>query len=74
MARAKRHYIPGQIWHITHRCHKRESPVMGVLARGRESIKVGDSYQLREPPVPYRALFGGKKDDIGLDNTWLWDV
>ncbi|MCP4987965.1 MAG: transposase, partial [Colwellia sp.] len=24
MARAKRHYIPRQIWHITHRCHKRE--------------------------------------------------
>jgi len=24
MARAKRHYIPNQIWHITHRCHKRE--------------------------------------------------
>ena len=24
MARAKRHYISGQIWHITHRCHKRE--------------------------------------------------
>lgn len=24
MARAKRHYIPGQIWHITHRCHNRE--------------------------------------------------
>jgi len=24
MARAKRHYIPGCIWHITHRCHKRE--------------------------------------------------
>lgn len=24
MARAKRHYIPGQIWHITHRCHQRE--------------------------------------------------
>ena len=24
MARAKRHYIPGFIWHITHRCHKRE--------------------------------------------------
>ena len=24
MARAKRHYIPGHIWHITHRCHKRE--------------------------------------------------
>ena len=24
MARATRHYIPGQIWHITHRCHKRD--------------------------------------------------
>ena len=24
MARAKRHYIPGQIWHLTHRCHKKE--------------------------------------------------
>ena len=24
MARAKRHYICGQIWHLTHRCHKRE--------------------------------------------------
>ena len=24
MARAKRHYIPGHIWRITHRCHKRD--------------------------------------------------
>ena len=24
MARAKRHYIPGYVWHLTHRCHKRE--------------------------------------------------
>ncbi len=24
MARANRHYIPGHLWHITHRCHKRE--------------------------------------------------
>ena len=24
MPRANRHYIPGYIWHITHRCHKRE--------------------------------------------------
>lgn len=24
MARANRHFIPGQVWHITHRCHKRE--------------------------------------------------
>ena len=24
MARANRHHIPGQVWHITHRCQKRE--------------------------------------------------
>jgi putative transposase len=24
MARAKRHFVPGYIWHITHRCHKGE--------------------------------------------------
>lgn len=24
MPRANRHHIPGQIWHITHRCHKKE--------------------------------------------------
>ncbi len=24
MARAHRHFIPGYIWHLTHRCHKRE--------------------------------------------------
>jgi putative transposase len=24
MARAKRHYLSGHAWHITHRCHKRE--------------------------------------------------
>jgi putative transposase len=24
MARANRHYIPGLVWHITHRCHKKD--------------------------------------------------
>ena len=24
MARANRHHLPGHVWHITHRCHKRE--------------------------------------------------
>ncbi|MBW2642821.1 MAG: transposase, partial [Deltaproteobacteria bacterium] len=24
MPRARQHYIPGYIWHITHRCHKKE--------------------------------------------------
>jgi putative transposase len=24
MARANRHHLPGHVWHLTHRCHKRE--------------------------------------------------
>ena len=24
MARANRHFLPGHLWHITHRCHERE--------------------------------------------------
>ncbi len=24
MPRANRHYLPGYVWHVTHRCHKRE--------------------------------------------------
>lgn len=35
MARAKRHYIPGQVWHITHRCHKREFLLKFVKDRKR---------------------------------------
>ncbi len=31
MARAKRHYLPGQIWHLTHRCHKREHEASGLF-------------------------------------------
>ena len=36
MARAKRHYIPGQVWHITHRCHKSE--FLLKFARDRRSF------------------------------------
>jgi len=38
MARANRHYIPdipGCIWHITHRCHKREFLLKFALDRRR---------------------------------------
>jgi len=34
MARANRHHIPGQVWHITHRCHKQE--FLLKFARDRE--------------------------------------
>jgi len=35
MPRAKRYYIPGQVWHITHRCHKKEFLLKFVRDRNR---------------------------------------
>ena len=53
---------------------ERVKSLMRALAIGRKSTEAGDSYQLREPAVPYIAHFGGKKGDIGPENTWFWDV
>jgi len=52
---------------------ERVKSLMGALAIGRRSTKAEDSYQLREPAVPYIAHFGGKKNDIESESTWLWD-
>jgi len=38
--------------------------LMGVLAIGRKSIEAGESYQLREPAIPYGAHFGVEKSNI----------
>ena len=35
MARAKRHYLPGHVWHLTHRCHKKEFLLKFVRDRRR---------------------------------------
>ena len=35
MARANRHHVPGQVWHITHRCHKKEFLLKFVRDRQR---------------------------------------
>ena len=53
---------------------ERVKSLMGALAIGRKSTEAGDSYQLREPAVPYIAHFGAKKGGIGADNTRLWDI
>ena len=48
--------------------------LMGTLAIGRNSIESGKSFQLRESAVPYGAHFGGKKSNIGPENTYFWGV
>jgi putative transposase len=47
--------------------------LMGVLAIGRKTVGAGESCQLRKPAIAYGAHFGGRKCDIGLKNTCVWD-
>jgi hypothetical protein len=35
MARAKRHFIPGYVWRIAYRCHKRDFPLKLVRDQDR---------------------------------------
>jgi len=35
MARAHRHFLPGQVWHVTHRCHQKEFLLKFVKDRQR---------------------------------------
>ena len=52
----------------------RVKSMMGVLAIGRKNIGAKDGYQLREPAAVYNTHFEGEKYDIGVENTYLWDV
>lgn len=47
--------------------------LMGVMAIGRKTTEIGESFQLREPVAPYIAHFGVKKRDIGPENAYFWD-
>ena len=47
---------------------------LGFRANGRKTKEAGVGFELREPPAPYGALFGGKNEDIGADNTYYWDI
>jgi len=47
---------------------------MGALAIGRKRVGAGESFQLREPAIPYGVHFGAEKCDIGSENTYFWDV
>ena len=45
---------------------------MGVLAKGRKGMKLEIHIKFENLLLPI-VHFSGKKDDIGSDNTWLWD-
>ncbi len=41
---------------------------------GKAVIKSSGEYWLKERGARYKALLGAEKDDIGIENTYLWDV
>jgi putative transposase len=47
---------------------------LGVLATGRKISQAAEAYQLREPSALYGDGFGVKNDDIGVDNSYFWDI
>jgi putative transposase len=74
MARAKRHFIPGYIWHITHRCHKREFLLKFskdrhrylqwlYQARKRYGLKILN-YMVTSDPIHFLVVDDGDKDVI----------
>ena len=47
---------------------------LGIRATRREVIGANGSHDLRDPEIPYEALFGLKNEDLRDENTFLWDV
>jgi len=48
--------------------------IFGAMDVGRKSREVEESYQLREPAVPYSDHFVGKKGDRGPENIYFWSI
>ena len=48
--------------------------LLGFKAKGRVVMEGGEEYHLREEATPYTALLRAEKDDIGLKNTYFWDI
>ena len=48
--------------------------LLGFKAKGRDVMKGGEEYHLREEAAPYMALSSAENDDIGADNTYYWDI
>jgi putative transposase len=49
MPRANRHFLPGHVWHLTHRCHQKafllkfardRRPLLALGLRGQETLRV----------------------------------
>ena len=47
---------------------------LGSKAMWREMAGVNGSYELREPPAAYEAVFDAQNGDLRQKNTFFWDI
>ena len=60
MPRGNRHHLPGYVWHITSRCHRRQ-----FLLRYRTIHDLEGMLVLREEAEAYKQVFGGEIPRLG---------
>jgi hypothetical protein len=53
---------------------ERVKSILGGLVKGRKIKENGDGYQLRESSVPYSGFLKAENEDIGLKNTYFWEI
>jgi hypothetical protein len=48
--------------------------LLGFRAKGRKITRSGEGYQVREAPAHYNVFLEAENEDIGPENTYLWDL
>ncbi len=52
----------------------RQKERLGIRAKVHKVFRNNGVHELREPSIPYGVHFRGKKEDMGPENTYFWDV
>ena len=60
MLREHRHFLPNQLWHLSHCCRENAFSLQGTHA-------------LREPKLAYKPAFSGKTGSLRVNNTVSWE-
>lgn len=48
--------------------------LLGGMGKGRKRLEAAEGYQLRDTFAPYSSHFDVKNEDIGVNNTYFWDI
>ena len=80
MPRANRYFLPGYVWHITHRCHKREFLLKFARDQRRwlqwifEAKKRFGVTILNYSVTSYEAVFDAQNGGLRQKNAFFWDI